>query len=259
MSTSLASQSLKASMPTLSELKTSLYPDQQDIINALFKYEQRNEGKSMPVISLYESYGGKEAVETALSFLDERIILKFPSNTGLRRYTLSFLGYLVCDRGEEIHDLLVRYLEYVRSKLRRDCELNHVEFSEFREQANLSEEEFELFQTIFFHTPFHNGGSRSGSGIPPNVDQWFHAKDLGAYVEKLALEKPVINIDSDEALFNYFDPSRMVSESRNSAPEKIAESLRKFHKDHPDPAKVSFVIMRFGKTVTHETIFRAIA
>ena len=246
-------------MSTLRDLRTSLTPTQRAIVNVLFKFAQEHEGKHMPVIGLYDTFGGQKAVAEALSDLDDRVILKHPNNVGLQRYGLSFLGYLLCDRGEEIQDILVRYLEFVRSKLKDDFELSRINFIDLKERANFSNEEFELFLSIFFNTPLHNGGGISGSGIPPNVNQWIIAKDLNRYLEETALETRSIIDVSPRTLINYVQSTETVNENPNPAPpEHIVTSLRNFRKDHPDSAEVGFVMMRFDKSVLHQKIFRTI-
>lgn len=41
-------------------------------------------------------------------------------------------------------------------------------------------------------------------------------------------------------------------------PPAISESLAKFRRDHPDPSKVGFVMMKFGRTPAHKKITEAI-
>lgn len=41
-------------------------------------------------------------------------------------------------------------------------------------------------------------------------------------------------------------------------PVEIQESLARFKLDHPDPTKVAFIMMQFGKTKTHDKIVKAI-
>lgn len=41
-------------------------------------------------------------------------------------------------------------------------------------------------------------------------------------------------------------------------PVEITESLNQFRKDHPDPSKVAFVMMRFGSTDAHRSIVEGI-
>jgi len=43
-----------------------------------------------------------------------------------------------------------------------------------------------------------------------------------------------------------------------STPVEIQESLKHFKQDHPDPTKVAFIMMQFGKTIVHNEIVKAI-
>lgn len=55
--------------------------------------------------------------------------------------------------------------------------------------------------------------------------------------------------------------SQLVEESKQvikSAPIEIQESLETFRKDYPDSSKVGFIMMKFGKTDTHEKIVNAV-
>src|SRR6266404_7407232 len=42
------------------------------------------------------------------------------------------------------------------------------------------------------------------------------------------------------------------------APVEITQSLGKFRADFPDPSRLAFIIMQFGKSVAHESILRAV-
>jgi hypothetical protein len=53
----------------------------------------------------------------------------------------------------------------------------------------------------------------------------------------------------------YLDAGRVVV---SDIPVEITESLKRFRAKHPDPAKVAFLMMRFGKTKTHENIVAGI-
>ena len=243
-------------MPTLSELRASLTTVQRAAINTIYEYEQKT-GNHIPVIKLYELCGGDQAVENALSGLSDRILLKHPSHGGRRRYGLKFLGYLLSDEGKKIQNVLVHYFEYLRSKLQEDPEFNGVKFDELPKEAHFSEDELKLFKKIIYCTPFYNGDV----GIP-NPDEWYSG-DLNSYIEKIALREGSamgligLNVQPQAP---YFGASHLITENFNSsAPENISESLRSFKRDHPDPGKVGFVMMRFDENDTQETIFRAIA
>jgi transcription initiation factor IIE alpha subunit len=51
----------------------------------------------------------------------------------------------------------------------------------------------------------------------------------------------------------------VITEPRNSSfPIEIQESLLRFRVDHPDEAKVAFIMMRFGETGLHEKVLKGI-
>jgi hypothetical protein len=46
--------------------------------------------------------------------------------------------------------------------------------------------------------------------------------------------------------------------SRTAHPIEITESLAQFRQDHPDPSKVAFIMMKFGRTRAHARITKAV-
>jgi hypothetical protein len=55
----------------------------------------------------------------------------------------------------------------------------------------------------------------------------------------------------------YINPKVLGIKSVHNPPE-ILDSLREFRLDHPDPKKVAFIMMRFGRTRAHEEIVEGI-
>ncbi len=50
------------------------------------------------------------------------------------------------------------------------------------------------------------------------------------------------------------EPESVPSTVQQAVPVAIQESLKHFQNEHPDPRKVCFVMMQFGKTTAHEEI-----
>jgi hypothetical protein len=69
------------------------------------------------------------------------------------------------------------------------------------------------------------------------------------------VEERIRRIESGIDMLLALDAARR---ERMSAPAEIAESLAKFRRDHPDPSKVAFVMMRFGNTPAHREITETI-
>lgn len=66
---------------------------------------------------------------------------------------------------------------------------------------------------------------------------------------------------SDHAVRNSSRADRPPAEGTRSleqVPHALQESLAKFRRDHPDPRKVAFLMMRFGNTKAHKSIVAAI-
>lgn len=54
------------------------------------------------------------------------------------------------------------------------------------------------------------------------------------------------------------EATRMIGPAGFSHPVEIQESLARFRSDHPDEAKVAFIMMRFGQTGLHEKVIKGI-
>lgn len=61
-----------------------------------------------------------------------------------------------------------------------------------------------------------------------------------------------------DSLRNSGSQGESVEGSAGQIPAEIKESLERFRVDHPDPLKVAFLMMRFGKTKAHENIVSGI-
>jgi len=85
---------------------------------------------------------------------------------------------------------------------------------------------------------------------------WFRGKTLVEpeieNEEKIALKRP----QYVTRLALYITPDELRRPDEPTA--ALAGSLERFREDHPDPAKVAFVMMQFGRTKAHEGIVEAI-
>ncbi|HVS83297.1 MAG TPA: hypothetical protein VHE60_16335 [Pyrinomonadaceae bacterium] len=83
---------------------------------------------------------------------------------------------------------MARYLVYVRDKLRLDPEIEKINIPAAMKASSFSENQASFFSHMFFRTPFHGGGSRTETNLPPHIDQWYAASDLHQYVRDRAVE-----------------------------------------------------------------------
>jgi hypothetical protein len=248
-------------MPELDKLRAQLTPVQQAIINTIWLYD-REKNQGIPCLTLYDLFGSEEAVWSALEPLGGDIAYIPKYDGGKRRFHLTFLGRLLAEQGEELEELLVRYLEYVQKQLKIDGELNKIDLQEAMTAIGFSPEQKDFFKNMLYRTPYHGGGGGDETGLPPDVDEWYFAPDMHAYVQQRALRRydPATPIDGGRPIYIQV-ASPYVFENIHmpeSTPLEISESLERFRKDHPDPSKVAFVMMRFGQTPAHNNIVAGI-
>jgi hypothetical protein len=190
-------------MITLNDLRSGLTEHQLAIINAIWQYELKR-GRPMPAIALGDALSLTESeVFSALEGVGGDIAYSTGPDYVRRRYHLTFLGYLLAEQGEELQDLLGRYLNFARDKLKQDPESERINIPEAMEAAGFSESQKRFFTEMFFRTPFHGGGSPSETNFPSKIDEWYVASDLQQYVGDRAMENydPATPIEGGRQLF----------------------------------------------------------
>jgi len=104
-------------MATLNELRAALTADQRRVLNAIWRY-QRERNRNMPKIALYKELNTDETtLQTMLKGLSGDIICSSSNSEVWRSYGLTYLGRLLAEKGEELEDLLARFISYVRTQL----------------------------------------------------------------------------------------------------------------------------------------------
>lgn len=248
-------------MPELDKLRAQLTPSQTTIINTIWRYD-REKNQGIPTFRLYDQFGSETAVRKALEPLGGDIVFIPNYETGKRRFNLTFLGYLLTEHGEELERLLAQYLEYVQKLLKADGEVNSINLQSAMNAIGYSPEQQAFFKGMLYRTPFHGSGGSNETGLPPDVDEWYSAINMHAYVQERAMRRysPLTPIDGGRPIYiqvaapyDFED----VNVANNILPE-ISESIERFHKDHPDPSRVAFVMMRFGQTTAHAKIVAGI-
>jgi len=153
----------------------------------------------------------------------------------------------------------VKYLNYVRTQLRTDPETEKINLDAAIEACEFSEDQSEFFKKMFFRTPFHGSGSITETGFPPHLDVWFNHPDLRKYLHEVSLR--IHETQTPQRATKDFTSSVEAAWSfhlTEGFPAELSGSLERFRRDHPDPNKVSFLIMRFGKTHAHLEIHSAV-
>lgn len=90
-----------------------------------------------------------------------------------------------------------------------------------------------------------------------SVMEWFKGK---VYLEpEFESKKSNIKTFYDSILSFYITPEDLKGyDILIEPPIEINESLERFKRDYPDPTKVAFIMMQFGKTNAHQEIVKAI-
>jgi hypothetical protein len=110
------------SSTVLDKLRARLSATQRRLLNAVAAYEEKNPA-GIPALVLNSKLEFDEAqLEVALNPLGGDIVFSSGSDHVLRRFRLTFLGFLLTDQGQELEDLFVRYFEYRREVLTSDPE-----------------------------------------------------------------------------------------------------------------------------------------
>jgi hypothetical protein len=75
-------------------------------------------------------------------------------------------------------------------------------------------------------------------------------RGIDAVTQKLPLQgvSPIVELERESVTQGSADP----------IPPELQRSLEQFRRDHPDPSKAAFIMMRFGSTQAHQTITDAI-
>lgn len=199
---------MEESMGKVDKLRAQLTEVQHTILNeAWHYYREKNQG--IPALALHDKFGSEAAVRSALNPLGGDIIY-IPSRTGeKRRYHLEFLGYLLTEQGEQLEDLLAQYLEYLQKQLRADREFYEVDLQAAIESIGFTSEQETFFKEMFYRTPYHGSHGGGRIGLPPDLEGWYYAQDMRAYVQERAMLKydPTTPIDGGRPFYIEFAPS----------------------------------------------------
>jgi hypothetical protein len=84
-----------------------------------------------------------------------------------------------------------------------------------------------------------------------------------AYVEpEFEVKREIVDIGEDKhyetSVVFYINPEVLNMRPFSAVPVEIQQSLRDFQADYPDPSKVAFIMMQFGKTPAHNNIVQGI-
>lgn len=175
-------------MADLDRLRQRLTPEQRRVLNLLWA-EFRDRNRWLPREELHAETGEVPA-RAAVQALGEAILRPGREDT-TEDYRLTFLGVLLADQGAESEALLVRYLEYVRDRVRADPRLEWVGSRDVEAALQLTPERSRQLRQLIRLSHWWGGGSGFGQrewtvGVPLDLEE-LPEHDLRAYVRQHVL------------------------------------------------------------------------
>jgi|GEM_PF-3574462 len=208
-------------MTTLNELRALVTEDQRKVLNAIWRY-QHDGNHNIPKITLCKQLNIDDAsLQAILKGLSGDIIFSSSNSEVLRSYRLTYLGYLLAEKGEELEDLLARFLSNVRTQLNANPALNQLDLQTAM-AAGFSSEESSFLREMIYQTPFHGNGRPAG--LPRGIDEWYslpNLSDLRSYIQS-------------DAMKNY-DPENPIGGSTVESDEGPASAYDSKHFTEPEP------------------------
>jgi hypothetical protein len=175
-------------MTTLNELRASVTEDQRKVLNAIWRH-QSDGNHNIPKITLRKKLNIDDAsLQAILKGLSGDIIFSSSNSEVLRSYRLTYLGYLLAEKGEELEDLLARFLSNVRTQLNANPALNQLDLQTAM-AAGFSSEESSFLREMIYRTHFHGNGRPAG--LPPGIDEWYslpNLSELRSYIRRDAMK-----------------------------------------------------------------------
>jgi hypothetical protein len=186
----------------IKELREGLSKDQKKVINKIWQYYCSNFGpqEDWPQVRIVHQFlDSVERTKDVLNSLGGGIVQEVHIPNYLR-YRLTFLGALLTDRGWEMENLLVLYLEQARKVLKSDPVREAISGSELQQVLEISDEQLDLLRWVFRLTSWSHatGGPNWTANIPEEVDQFSDIEAMRVYVDHIATR--------------YYDPHLPISE-----------------------------------------------
>lgn len=174
--------------PDLDALRGALSAGQRAAVNALWE-EYRARNRWLPRVELH-ARAGEDAVRAVREELGAPV-LREGAEEGTPDYRLTFLGVLLSDQGREAEALLIRYLGYVRDRVRANPGIEWVGSDEVESALGLTPERSQLLRQLIRLSHWWGGGSGFGQrdwtvGIPIDVEE-LPDGELGGYVRQHVL------------------------------------------------------------------------
>jgi hypothetical protein len=178
----------------LAALRKEIRDDHRTLLSAIWAF-YRERKHWIPCTQLHRQFLGripKASIQSDFAHLGKAIV--FPTWDDAKEcYGLTFLGVLLTDHGEQLEQLLVRYLEHVKGRFLDDSEIKTFQSEAVKGALGLESDETSLLGRILCLTPFWGGSFGLGdeawnAGVPRDVDDLAEATDVHSYIWGHALQ-----------------------------------------------------------------------
>jgi hypothetical protein len=181
-------------MDKLTELRQCLSILQREMLNLIWGH-RAEQGHWLPRRRLHHRFVDRlqvNEVQAALERLGGCIVFE-TRDDDKDCYALTFLGVLMTDRGPELEELCIRYLEFVRDLYLADPDIEIVRSKEVQAGLGISPEQAQVLGCLIALGCMYSrgasglGGSEWSAGVPDDVDSFPHCKDFHFYLRRQAL------------------------------------------------------------------------
>lgn len=180
------------------QLSSQVDPTQRQILTAIWKHYW--DKKQWPLTMRVHHDFKKPTVLAALKQLGGMVVREV-YDSGKQRYQLTFLGILLTDQGNEIEQLIVRYLAFLQKKFDAEPELETISSMEIELTLGLTYEQSQLLGKVAQLSYFLGISGYSDTGwsacFPNDIDEFSSDSDLTLHLRSKAIDKydPAFPID----------------------------------------------------------------
>lgn len=202
---------------------------------------------------------GTKAVDKALAGLRDSVGWEESGSERWKRFRLTLLGVILTSDGPAMQALMVRFFEFQRDLFYSRPEESYTQHTEIQATLNLTDDETDLLGQLLAVGSL--GGSSQGNngwgvsaldeapeypktgGLRKEFERWL----LKRYEKSNRNTTPSLGEYLNSTTMPFYGGPLITSSVSESHPPEIDASLKRLRQKYPDPSKVGFLIMRFGR------------
>jgi len=176
---------------TVDSLRTNTTDLQRVLLNKILGTFTGDDSASWPTVREVQVEFGKSEVESAITGLPPGSI--FVENS---KYQITLLGALISTKGPLIEQLLVAYLEYMRTAVKKNPKLTLIRSDDFALVRSMTDEESRLLRCVISMGLFWGNQNSLWSlpwwaGVPEDVADLLGVADLRAFIHERAMSRAI--------------------------------------------------------------------